>query len=267
MKNIWTKIAASVGVLAASLALGGVTMAAEATNSNTGADSSNTSTVSIENDVTIDSTNNADINNTININANTGGNSANQNTGGGSVSTGDINGSVSIQNSGNENGIFDSVVGINCSSDCDFSASNSNTGADSDNDASVSVSNDVDINVENNANVDNNVDADLNTGGNSADKNTGNGSVKTGDINFDVSIINDLNKNAVGVPVSQPPKGPTPPMPRIVPGAKPEEGAVLGATLPVTGGGAPWYLLILALGVALKLLEKIIKPRLREESV
>lgn len=267
MRNIWTKIAASVGVLAASLALGGVTLAAEATNSNTGADSSNTATVSVENDATIDSTNNADINNTININANTGGNSASQNTGDGSVSTGNITGSVSIQNSGNENGVFDSVVGINCSSDCDFSASNSNTGANSDNDASVSVDNDLDINVENNANVDNNVDADLNTGDNSADKNTGDGSVKTGDIDFDVSIINDLNKNALGVPVSQPPKGPTPPMPKIVPGAKPEEGEVLGATLPVTGGGTPWYLLILAFGVALKLLEKIIKPRLREESV
>lgn len=267
MKNIWTKVATILISILAGLTLSGVALAAEATNSNTGANSNNESKVEIKNDVTISSNNNTVINNTISISANTGGNSADKNTGDGTVSTGDITGSVSVTNTGNMNGVFDSILNLNCN--CDFSASNSTTGADSNNESKVSVKNDINITVNSNANVNNNVDADLNTGGNSADKNTGNGSVSTGDIDFSVEIVNDLNKNFIGGPTPQGPADPGSVPPAILPTtAKP--GQVLAAVegLPITGSNLPsWPFLLVAIGFALKIIERVFKVKLIDEVV
>ena len=260
MKDIWTKIAAIVATLFGGLIFTTGALAADASNSNTGADSSNDASVYIQNTTTINSTKNATINNTISVNANTGNNSASQNTGDGSVSSGDITGSVTVQNTGNENGVFNSVFNLNCSGNCNFSASNTHTGAGSTNNSSVNVNNDIDITVSNNADVDNNVGADLNTGGNSADKNTGDSSVRSGDINFSVGIVNDLNKNFIGAPTpGEEPKGPVTPPPATAPGPAPKPGRVLAAAagLPITGGSLPsWPLLLLAIGFVLKILEK-----------
>ena len=122
------------------------------------------------------------------------------------------------------------------------------------------MDNDVNITVNNEANVDNKVDADLDTGNNEADENTGSGSINTGDINFDIEIINDLNKNLIGGPLPGQP-GPNPPMPNIPP-ARP--GQVLGEQtgLPVTGGSLPlWPVLLAMAGIALKIFEKTFKVR------
>lgn len=267
MKHIWTKTGVSAGVLISGLALAGSAFAADASNSNTGADSDNDASVSIENDTTVESNNNLTINNTISVSANTGNNSADQNTEDGSVSSGDINGSVSILNTGNENGNFGSLVNLNCDGGCSFSASNSNTGANSDNDASVSVKNDIDVTVNNNADVDNNVGADLNTGGNSADKNTGDGGVTSGDINFDVTITNDLNKNVIGgtVPGEEPGLLPMPTIVPSLPAPKPGQVLAAQAGLPITGGLPSWPALLLVVGGALKIFEKMFRVRLGEE--
>ena len=271
MKNIWTKVGAGIAALLAGLLLTGAVALADgdASNSNTGADSTNNSSVSVDNDTTISSTNNATINNNLSVAANTGSNSASQNTGDGTVSSGDITGSISVTNSGNFNGDFDSLIALNCgSNNCNFSASNSHTGADSTNNSSVNVRGDFDITLINEAEVDNNIGADLNTGGNSADENTGDGSVSSGDIDFSIDIVNDLNRNQIGGPLpEEPPAGPgVIPQPGILPGA-PTPGQVLAAAagLPITGGNIPsWPILLVAVGFALKLLEKVFKVRFEE---
>ena len=242
--------------------------AQDASNSNTGADSDNDATVTINNVVDINSQNNANIYNTITINANTGNNSADKNTGDGSVNTGDINGSVNISNDINGNTL--NSVGINCGGLCnynfDISTSNSNTGANSDNDASVDVNNDIDITQNNDLNINNNVNADLNTGGNSADKNTGDGSVKTGDINFGVNINNQGNENVIGEQDdeddSQP--GPSPKGPAAIMPVK-DEGEVLAAHegLPITGSSLPILpiLGIVLAGLSMRRIEEVLRLR------
>lgn len=266
MRNIWTNLAFSTAAGVASvLFVGSAVLAAEASNSNTGADSTNTASVSIENSTKISSTNNANIKNNISVTANTGKNSASENTGDGSVSSGDITGSVLVKNLGNNNGAFDSSIDLNCSGSCDFSASNSNTGADSRNDSSVSVKNNIDIAVTNNANVENNVGADLNTGENEADKNTGDGSVSSGDIDFSIEVVNDLNNNMIGAPIPVvPPVGPNKPPVAILPSVPLKPGEVLAAEegLPVTGGPlSSWPLFLVVIGFALKILEKVSRKR------
>jgi hypothetical protein len=267
MKDIWTKVAVTGASLAGGLLLASGAMAVEATNSNTGADSDNDASVTIENNTTVNSTNNADINNTITVNANTGNNSADRNTGDGSVSSGDINGSVSVANLGNENGNFDSALNLDCNGDCNFSASNSNTGAGSSNNSSISFTNNLDLTVQNNASVENNVGANLNTGGNSADRNTGDGSVISGDIDFTIDIVNDLNRNFIGLPAPEEPLGPADiSQPRILP-SMPKPGEVLAAMegLPITGDSLPnWPFLIIAVGFVLKIFERVLKVRFGE---
>src|SRR3990170_1156478 len=137
MNDIWTKVGAIAASCLAGLFLTSVVLATDASNSNTGADSTNNASVSIQNNTTINSTNNATITNNISVSANTGSNSATQNTGDGAVSSGDITGSISIENTGNVNGIFNSLLNLNCSSGCSFTSSNNKTGANSTNNSSV----------------------------------------------------------------------------------------------------------------------------------
>ena len=267
MKHIWTKVATIITSLFSGLLLGSAALAIDASNSNTGADSTNNATVTVQNNTTINSVNNAVINNNISVNANTGNNTANKNTGNGTISTGDITGSVIVKNLGNENGTFDSVLNLNCASNCNFSASNSNTGADSNNKSQVKIKNNLNVTITNNANVNNNIGANLNTGGNSTDKNTGSGSITTGDIDFSIEVINDLNRNIIGGPVpGEEPDGPgLIPQPGIIPS---EAGQILAAAagLPITGQGLPiWPMILVAIGFALKILDKALKVRFVEK--
>ena len=165
-------------------------------------------------------------------------------------------------------------VGVECNGLCivlsDINVSNKNTGADSDNDTNVNIDNDFDFTQDNDLDINNDVSADLNTGDNDADKNTGDGSVKTGDINFDITISNEGNNNSIGGPVDQDdPDDPT------TPGKKedailPEEGDVLAAAegLPVTGGNLPLIPVFgfgLA-GLALRRIEETLRLRFLPET-
>jgi hypothetical protein len=127
------------------------------------------------------------------------------------------------------------------------------------------VSNDINITLRNDARVNNNIGANLNTGGNQADKNTGDGTITTGDIDFTIDVVNDLNHNQIGGPFpEEPPAGPGV---NPQPGIMPTPGQVLAAAagLPVTGGSIPtWPILLVAVGFALKLLEKVFKIRFEE---
>jgi hypothetical protein len=275
LKNLALKFTIAASIFGASLILAPYALAVTAENSNTGADSSNDSSVSINNDVDITSNNDAEIQNNILVSANTGGNSASKNTGDGSVLTGDINGSVDISNDVNGNSL--NSIGFDCSGLCtvltNLSASNSNTGADSNNEATVEVNNDIDVTQNNNLNINNDVDADLNTGDNEADKNTGDGSVKTGDINFEVNISNEGNQNVIGGPVEdeEEPGKPSEDEPfgpaAILPSR--EEGKVLAVTdgLPITGGSLPIIpaLLFILAGLLMKRAEEFLRFRFLPE--
>lgn len=273
VKNLAPKIALAASAFGISLLLAPSAFAADAGNTNTGADSKNEAKVEIKNNVNIEQNNSADINNNITVNANTGGNSASKNTGDGSVNTGDINGSITINNDVNGNGLNE--VGVNCSGFCtvltNVNASNENTGADSDNEAKVEVENNIDYTQNNELDIDNNIDADLNTGDNEADKNTGDGSVKTGDINFDISVTNEGNNNNIGSTADEDkPSKTNTPVTKEEESILPEEGKVLAASegLPVTGGSLPLlpaFGIVLA-GLAMKRIEEIFRLRMLPES-
>lgn len=169
-------------------------MAASAVNDTTGPESTNEAKVELENEVSILQENNLCVSNNIQVNANTGYNKANKNTGSGSVSTGDANVGVSVSTSGNSNSLELAVNGSG-----DYYAGNETTGPESENEAKVEVENEVDVTQENNASVSNNVGIDADTGHNKAEKNTGDGSVQTGDVDVEVSVVNDLNENVLEI--------------------------------------------------------------------
>ncbi len=71
--------------------------------------------------------------------------------------------------------------------------SNEITGYNSVNKTIISVENGTKIEVENNAAIDNEIDLKISTGENTANGNTGDGSVKTGDIDVSLSVTNEVN--------------------------------------------------------------------------
>jgi hypothetical protein len=187
----------------------------EAGNSQTGADSDNSSTASLSNDYDLGIDNDADLNNFAAFDANSGDNSASYNTGSGTIDTGDADIILTAINAANNINVgyevfnvFDDQTGdiiINfddISSDGYlggvFGALNDTTGADSDNTASTNVNNSNTILIDNDGNIVNNYLLDANTGENSADKNTGDGSVATGDANVVFSLVNFFNNVLLG---------------------------------------------------------------------
>jgi len=257
MKNKLARLVLAGTLPFASLALASSTFAADVGNSDTGASSENNTSVTIENNTTVSQSNDLTVTNDIFPTANTGDNSASKNTGDGSVSSGDISGSVTLENTGNQN-LLDPAAPAN-GEGIDFTVTNSQTGADSENSAKVHFKNDLDLVFSNKASVKNDIGALLNTGGNSSDKNTGDGSVSSGDINFMIGVENLLNINSlggIGGEIPTPPDGTNGPS-----GVLPKVGAVLAAalgTLPITGSGGFFLLpfVFLATGALLKVSEK-----------
>lgn len=188
----------------------------ESTNSNTGAGSENSSDTSVNNDSNLDIDNDADFNNLVMFDANSGDNSASYNTGNGTIETGDAEIILTAINAANNVNVgyevfnvFDDQTGDIVINFDDISSgspyvlggidsSNDITGSDSDNSASTDVNNSNTILIDNNGNIVNNYYLDANTGDNSADKNTGDGSITTGDANVVFNLINFLNNTFLG---------------------------------------------------------------------
>ena len=193
-----------------------------ASNSTTGANSENDSSVAQQRLNTVEQHNEANINNTVLVNANTGNNEVNQNTLGGTIETGQVNvqaEEVTVANNNliasgeetwwivivNEAGKWvgkilganedDHVVVVDT---IDLGAANNTTGADSSNQSNVNNSSNTEIVQNNQANVNNNIVINANTGGNSAEQNTGNANISTGDINIYQNVVNYVNNNIVG---------------------------------------------------------------------
>ena len=161
--------------------------------SGNGAFSDNTANVSTSNDVRVTQDNNANINNDVDVDANTGNNDANFNTGGDTtVRTGDANVDVSVTNVANKN--VASVTNC-CSQSTDVLISGN--GAYSDNTVRLDSDNNVRLTQDNYARINNDVDVDANTGDNDTKFNTGGDvAIVTGDADVDVDLLTMVNANS-----------------------------------------------------------------------
>src|SRR4030042_2656187 len=187
----------------------------ESGNSNTGSGSDNSSSTSLDNDSELGIYNDAGMDNLVMLDANSGDNSASLNTGDGIIDTGDADIILTAINAANNINvgyevfnIFDDQTGdivINFDDIAlaglfggTFSSSNDTTGADSTNNASTNATNSNTVLIDNEGNIVNNYYLDANTGNNTADKNTGDGSIATGDANVVLNLINFLNNVFLG---------------------------------------------------------------------
>src|SRR3989304_3961106 len=174
----------TTAVSTAALLTGSVASVAFGTTSVTvsgnGSDSTNTANVSVSTSTTLVQTNNADIDNSVKINPNSGNNEAEDNTGGDvSIDTGDANGSSSVSNSANSN-----VASLSCGG-CpgDLDVKISGNGSDSENEANVELISEVGVEQAN--------EAEDNTGGDVA--------IDTGDADVEVGVSNEANFNGLNL--------------------------------------------------------------------
>ncbi len=189
-----------------------------ASNELTGANSNNSTINTATDDLNLTNNNLGTVNNTYDVTVESGNNSASDNTLNGSVTSGDAAAEVNQANFVNTNvvsanpwwivlvnnmGVWTPFV-INQGSgsaqvltDLDQLASNTMTGSQSDNTSSNTNSTDINITNDNNGVINNNITAEAITGNNFADRNTGNGSVETGDASVVVNSLNFLNTNII----------------------------------------------------------------------
>lgn len=198
--------------------------------SGNGADSQNSINVSqtSQTNVTLEQT--ANVTNKVEGKANTGENTANDNNGNVSIATGDIRVSGGI-----ENGPIN-VYNVSAPAGGDgFSIKISDNGAGSQNNISLNIFDPTNVFINSYADIENFVNWDLNTGGNVANGNNGDVTIRTGDIFFDFFIKNGpINVGGVWIPCCLPPVPPPPPPPPPGNGGGPGDGG-----FPPTDGGKP----------------------------
>jgi hypothetical protein len=192
-------------------------------NDTTGANSTNTNSVSASNTANFSISSNGTVNNTVTLNADTGNNTVTNNTTVGDVSTGDIEFDIAVDTTINKIDP-DSLQGFGQTSDFTITSSNHNTGANSTNDNTSSVTNSSNVSLTQNGTVNNNVTGNFSTGGNTISGNTTVGDISTGDITGKVSINNDVN--GVGGGNDEEPVGPP------KPGDKPIGGGSIFPSIP-----------------------------------
>jgi hypothetical protein len=200
-----------------------------ATNSGNGSGSTNNANIATTNADTTTQTNNADLNNTLLLSAQTGSNETSSNTGGdSSITTGDTSIMASVLNVVNTN-IFDGNMwlvivneagnwvgklmgfpegqnfagseGTEFTIDANgvITAANTGNGSDSVNNSNVTQNNSSTTTQNNNAVVNNSMNLSANTGNNEASRNTGgNSNITTGDARIIANIVNFVNNNIVG---------------------------------------------------------------------
>ena len=162
-----------------------------------GSGSSSTAAVNATTTTNVVQTNTADISNNINVQSNTGGNSADNNTGGNvGVQSGDATSDISVSNAANSN--VASLTNCNCNNDVNATISGNGTG--SQNEVALNNSSTTGLYQTNVAEITNNVNVDSKTGHNSADNNTGgNVGLRSGDVNTTVDLHTAANTNSATV--------------------------------------------------------------------
>ncbi len=184
-------------------------------NGTTGDGSTNNSTADAAN------TNNTTVNNGASIsnigvsNSNTGINHSDENTGDGGVFSGSADTTLTAVNVANNVNVGykvfnvvddqtgDIVIDYNTINPTSLagigtSSSNNQTGADSINNATTTADGSTTLILNNDGTLSNDYVLNANTGYNTADENTGDGSITTGDANVDFNLINFLNNNFTG---------------------------------------------------------------------
>lgn len=200
----------------ATLLTGNGPIIVDAQNSNTGADSTNTIDVALNETNTTTINSNATVDTTITAQAITGQNDSLENTGGAEIATGDA--SVQASNTSLTNttvkdaslGIviinaLNRFIGFIVGSDnvatplseeetlTYVNAQNEDTGEGSHNASSITDNQNHTTTVSNQATITNDIDASAITGQNSTNKNTGKGHIKTGEANIAASAVNIAN--------------------------------------------------------------------------
>jgi uncharacterized repeat protein (TIGR01451 family) len=144
--------------------------------------------------------NDAEVGNDIDLEGDTGDNTASSNSGDSTILTGDANLVVGLVNTVNTNiinsdfsnflfNIFGFLAGdINLSDLLDESFSNNN---------SLSTTECLDVNNENDGTIDNDIVIDGSTGSNTAESQDGDATIITGDVNASANIFNLLNTNII----------------------------------------------------------------------
>lgn len=163
--------------------------AEEISVSNNGAGSNSNVLINNSSSSTVEQTNNANIQNNVNSDSNTGGNQASSNSGNSTIQTGSVDSSTSITNQNINTNVLENK-GCGCGGDT-TSAIDGN-GSDSINYINLSSTNLIDITQTNSAQIINNSTANANTGNNQANSNNGDAVIRTGNI---TSLISILNKN------------------------------------------------------------------------
>lgn len=173
-------------------------------NDQTGSNSANAATANKNNLVQIGVVNEADVDNAVDIFADTGHNTADDNTGNATIETGRIRLAIDVINVLNSVTptmpvdlevltIFGDVLTDLLFPEWAAKIGNSQTGATSSNTANATANHDADLTVTNTADVNNAILYDLSTGDNTADRNTGGGSVQAGAMNASTAITNIAN--------------------------------------------------------------------------
>jgi len=195
-----------------------------AASKDNGVNSQNNTNINLADSQTVNQFNNADIQNNLVFDANTGNNDTSSNTGGNSsVTTGSANIDAQVVNVANLNlvdgnawlvivneagnwigriigsdgNVFGStLLEFAMGSDGTINVTNSGNGADSTNNVAVNQDTKTEVIQENNATIVNKVELSANTGGNDASRNTnGNSSIETGDANIIANLVNFANTN------------------------------------------------------------------------
>jgi len=163
-------------------------------NGTTGPWSENKSIWDIDHDIDIDITNDSEIKNDQDIDAETGRNEVEHNTSVSDFTTGDIDGDIYVSNElgGSDFIVSGSDLGFG---DVSIDLANGCTGPNSENENIVDIDNDIDLDFRNYVTIHNDLDADLNTGDNEVEHNTVVGDFSTGDIDFSATTENRVNNN------------------------------------------------------------------------
>lgn len=201
-------------------------------NSFTGSNSDNTTTNDLNSEQNIENENDAEINNSFDLAAETGSNTADDNTLSGNVLSGESAMEANIASWSNTNivseapwwlvlinnlGVWTPVLinpatldaqiivdlddlntaPVSSAGQLTADSNNNMTGSNSDNTAENNLDLTQNITNQNNGVINNNIDALALTGSNNADRNTGNGSVISGDASVLANVVNFLNTNIV----------------------------------------------------------------------
>lgn len=178
--------------------------ATEITVTGNGEASVNEASVSDSSQVNVTSNNSAEVTNNVQVNAETGNNEVSGNTGDSQVQTGDVAIDTTVVNEMNQT----NVTQQSCCSQSGTIVVNSKNGSNSQNTTNVSNSNNANLNINQTAVITNTINGKANTGGNTANNNSGYVGIKTGNITVKDRIIN-AQVNIAKIQVNQPVLGDT----------------------------------------------------------